>query len=107
MRDADSGVYITVDSISETPEPRPPRFTTRSRSRKSAKAAASALADIGRAAVAPGAWSAATLQQVRPDRQVGPGTPLSMGMGVRGLTAIVLGRWEGGRQRVLRQQRSD
>lgn len=27
MRDADSGVYITVDSISETPEPHPPRFT--------------------------------------------------------------------------------
>lgn len=26
MRDADSGVYTTVDSISETPEPRPPAF---------------------------------------------------------------------------------
>jgi hypothetical protein len=61
MRDADSGVYITVDSISETPEPHPRVSPSRSRREKSAKAAPSALTDIGRAAAAPRAWFAATL----------------------------------------------
>ncbi|KFZ08164.1 hypothetical protein V502_09505 [Pseudogymnoascus sp. VKM F-4520 (FW-2644)] len=94
---AENDIVGVTDRLTGRPPNRVPRVSpSRSRSTKSAKAAASALADIGRAAVAPRAWSAATLQQVRPDRQVGPGTPLSMGMGVRGLAAIVVGRQKGG-----------